>query len=102
MAPISHSRAPSRLLLLAVSATVIGLAVPAAGQNVAANESQAPPTASPPSTGVPPRGTKVAPSTNAAEASEVQAEQTGQGPRGTKVAPSTNPAEPTTPQKPKE
>ena len=41
-------------------------------------------------TGVPPRGTKVAPSTTAGQPAQPETAETGVPPTGTKVAPSTN------------
>jgi hypothetical protein len=59
-------------------------------QSAANDTEQGPPAAK---TGVEPRGTKVAPSTEANQAQQPATGDTGTPPRGTKVAPSTNPGQ---------
>ena len=60
-------------------------------QQSVANETEKGPQAG--QTGVEPRGTKVAPSTETSETQQPAAGETGVPPRGTKVGPSTNPGQ---------
>jgi hypothetical protein len=81
-------------------ALAIGSIVPAYAQGTTDTGTQTPHAPDASKTGAGPRGSKVGPTTNPAEATPGVHSRTGAGPRGTAVAPSTNPAQPKNPAQP--
>ena len=87
-------------MAIVAMALAIGSIIPADAQSTTDTGTQTPHAPDASKTGAGPRGSKVGPRTNPAEATPGVNSRTGAGPRGTAVGPSTNPAQPKNPAQP--
>lgn len=89
-----------RVALVPLTLAIWGTVLPAYAQGTTEKETQTPRQPDASRTGAGPRGSKVGPTTNPAQATPSPTSRTGAGARGSPAGPSTNPAQPKSPVQP--